>query len=435
MIRKTFETKIFDVITQNGLKPDDFEGNPLSDDVTKPWRLTLSLIKRPYFDVSCPTSFDLFKVSYSKYSPTHIVVDIPKHGYKELAENQLIAELKKWLLLEAKPAIEDAEKIINEYTSIVRSKSAIKKFIGFYNQEYNPEILFSELRGKIRIEGQAAINILKLAHRDKLIHHLPKDLVDHPEDTLLYNLYIKTRDDEYNLICITEDKLSIAIDAYLNGDDSFTLSGSKRYVNNIITFKVYTSNLEKRRFVNVVNNLKEYSKTRGGQVVKPKILSKYGDDLTDVYIGDRAYGHNNIVTKSNKIISDESHGSFVDTVRVDELTEINSENFDLKRLLQLIEELNSNYRLNNYLSVIMLCRTILNHVPPIFGHEKFEQVAANQAISKKKIFQNLQTNLKNIADINLHQQIRSKETLPNRTQIDFKQQMDVLLEEIIHILG
>ena len=48
--------------------------------------------------------------------------------------------------------------------------------------------------------------------------------------------------------------------------------------------------------------------------------------------------------------------------------------------------------------------------------------------------QNLNSSLKNIADIYLHQTIRNSETFPNKTQIDFGKELDVLLEEIVRLL-
>ena len=42
--------------------------------------------------------------------------------------------------------------------------------------------------------------------------------------------------------------------------------------------------------------------------------------------------------------------------------------------------------------------------------------------------------LKNIANGFLHQTIRKKETLPTETQVDFRQDFDVLFEEIVRLL-
>ena len=98
-------------------------------------------------------------------------------------------------------------------------------------------------------------------------------------------------------------------------------------------------------------------------------------------------------------------------------------------------ELNINFSNGCYLAVTMLSRAILDHVPPIFGYGTFEEVANNY---KGKSFRNsmlhLQNSLRNIADSHLHLPIRKKETLPNKTQVNFSNDLDVLLAEIVRIL-
>jgi hypothetical protein len=121
--------------------------------------------------------------------------------------------------------------------------------------------------------------------------------------------------------------------------------------------------------------------------------------------------------------------------RLDELRSIESDGFDLSRLIRFCEELNSAYQNKNYLSVAMLVRAILDQVPPIFGFKAFVEVANNYGgKSLKKTLQNLQNSSRNIADAHLHEPIRSKESLPNETQIDFRNDLDVLLGEIVRIL-
>jgi hypothetical protein len=44
---------------------------------------------------------------------------------------------------------------------------------------------------------------------------------------------------------------------------------------------------------------------------------------------------------------------------------------------------------------------------------------------------NLDKSSRKIADSYLHTHIRNKETLPNKTQINFKYDLDVLLQEIV----
>jgi len=128
------------------------------------------------------------------------------------------------------------------------------------------------------------------------------------------------------------------------------------------------------------------------------------------------------------------NSDFVDPERISELSSISSNEFDFSKLIALCQELNWNYSIGNYLTVSMLSRAIIDHVPPVFGMKTFSEVANNYGgRSFKKNMLNLDKSLRNIADNYLHQIIRKKETLPNKTQIDFKNDFDVLLAEIIRI--
>jgi hypothetical protein len=84
----------------------------------------------------------------------------------------------------------------------------------------------------------------------------------------------------------------------------------------------------------------------------------------------------------------------------------------------------------------MLVRAILDHVPPIFGFKTFVEVVNNYGgKSLKKSLQNLQNSSRNFSDSYLHETVKQKESLPNETQIDFRNDLDVLLSEIVRILN
>ena len=133
---------------------------------------------------------------------------------------------------------------------------------------------------------------------------------------------------------------------------------------------------------------------------------------------------------------------YVDTNRIKELSDISNHQFDLSRLLRLCEELNIAFENSCYLSISMILRTILNHVPPIFDCNSFEEVTNNYSVSEKnkkrsfkKVMQQLNTTSKEISNIHLHQPIQKKESLPNFNQVNVMAQLDLLLCEIITILG
>jgi hypothetical protein len=126
---------------------------------------------------------------------------------------------------------------------------------------------------------------------------------------------------------------------------------------------------------------------------------------------------------------------YVSLGRISELRAICSTNWDLRKLIRFCEETNSAYQNDNFLSVAMLLRAIADHVPPIFGAPSFAQYAASCAgRSHQRSMKHLEGSLRNIADGILHQQIRQRESLPTASQVDFRQDLDVLLGEVIRVL-
>jgi Sec-independent protein translocase protein TatA len=86
----------------------------------------------------------------------------------------------------------------------------------------------------------------------------------------------------------------------------------------------------------------------------------------------------------------------------------------------------------------MLVRALIDHIPPIFGCKKFSEVANNYGGGTKsfrKQMEHLDNSLRNIADAVLHEHVRKKESLPTHTQIDFRADIDVLLQEIVRVLS
>lgn len=56
--------------------------------------------------------------------------------------------------------------------------------------------------------------------------------------------------------------------------------------------------------------------------------------------------------------------------------------FNMAKLIALAEELNDNYGRDNAYSCVSLIRNIIDHLPPIFGMERFSQVVDNYAWSR-----------------------------------------------------
>lgn len=129
-------------------------------------------------------------------------------------------------------------------------------------------------------------------------------------------------------------------------------------------------------------------------------------------------------------------GGYVSGERLGELRKIQSRDFDLTRLIRLIEELNVAYAESCWMSVAMLVRAIVDHVPPIFSKKSFGEVANDPQKPKsfREAMEHLQKSLRKVADHNLHVQIRNKEVLPNENQVDFRSPLDLLLAEIVRVL-
>jgi hypothetical protein len=128
---------------------------------------------------------------------------------------------------------------------------------------------------------------------------------------------------------------------------------------------------------------------------------------------------------------------FVDTARLDQVRAIRPLQFDLARLLRLCEELNLSYANGAFMAVAALTRAVIDHVPPIFNCKSFGEVANNYSGSKsfRESMQHLENSARTIGDAHLHVQIRRKEVLPTATQVNFANDLDVLLGEIILILS
>ena len=128
-------------------------------------------------------------------------------------------------------------------------------------------------------------------------------------------------------------------------------------------------------------------------------------------------------------------GDYVHQSRINELAAIDSKKFDLIKLIQFCNELNSSRRDGNLFSIIILCRAIIDHVSPIFGVKTFNEVANNYAGTKsfKESMERLNNSSRQIADQHLHTQIRSSEVLPNITQVDFSNDLDLLLSEVVRL--
>lgn len=126
-----------------------------------------------------------------------------------------------------------------------------------------------------------------------------------------------------------------------------------------------------------------------------------------------------------------NNGLFVDSAIISQLGSARCE-FDLTKLIGFCDELNDSYRRGNYLACALLIRAVMNHVPPIFGVQTFEQVVASSGRSVKALLGRLQDESRPIADLHTHILIRARESLPTKHQIEpYKAMFEILLHEIL----
>jgi hypothetical protein len=131
---------------------------------------------------------------------------------------------------------------------------------------------------------------------------------------------------------------------------------------------------------------------------------------------------------------------YVAPSRIAELQALKAPTWDPARLVRMLQELNMAHANGMDIATAMLLRGITDHVPPIFGKTSFADVAAQHAAGSTKgqsfkgSMKHLTDSMKHIADGLLHAHIRTKESLPSATQVDFRQSLDVLLAEAVRLL-
>jgi len=246
-----------------------------------------------------------------------------------------------------------------------------------------------------------------------------------------YNIYLKTQISIKNILDISEDKLMRIVENYNIGRKYFKINNEHYLLDGFKELQIFTFKNEIYTKENINKICKEqdlYEKDLlRGIYIPPRILSKFGENITDKFIkGDFGYLSKQ---KENMKVND----VYVAKERIQEIKQINNSKFDFTKLVKILEELNIAYSNNMIYTIAILVRAIKDHIPPVFEKDKFEEVANGQKTSIKGNFMKLQKSLKNIADGFMHIHIRKKENLPNMTQVDFKNDLDVLLQEIARI--
>lgn len=246
-----------------------------------------------------------------------------------------------------------------------------------------------------------------------------------------YNVYYKA-DFRHSILNLDEESLHVVISAYKEGKENFTIGGEKFHWRRLSLLKIFT-NSKKINNDALISLAKQYDSWHinlgGTGYISEKFLSQLGEDVTKKYIGNTSFGEVQNTPKQAVI------DAYINKERIEEIRNLSSK-FDLSKLVRLCEELNSNYEDGNYYSVAMLGRAIIDHIPPIFNLNNFNEVSNNYGSkSIRGNLKHLNESMRNISDGILHSHIRAKESLPNSNQVKFSQDLDVLLSEIINVLA
>jgi hypothetical protein len=97
-------------------------------------------------------------------------------------------------------------------------------------------------------------------------------------------------------------------------------------------------------------------------------------------------------------------GEFISESRINELKLIQNTSFDLYRLIKICEEINFALKDECFLTIAILTRALIDHIPPIFGMSSFNEVTNNYKSTKsfKDSINNLNNSTRKIADSFLH---------------------------------
>lgn len=142
-----------------------------------------------------------------------------------------------------------------------------------------------------------------------------------------------------------------------------------------------------------------------------------------------------IEVENEKKIETKHTNNYIDKKTLIRIVSIKNNDFDLSRLIELLKELDDNFSLENYYSCSMILRSVLDHIPPIFGKTNFTDVCSQYGSkSFKDIMTPLNETARKIGDNYLHTQVDKKVLKISKTQVGFQANIDVLLNEIANIL-
>lgn len=246
-----------------------------------------------------------------------------------------------------------------------------------------------------------------------------------------YNIYIKTFAQSQNIVDMNEYATKQIINKIKQGEEFATIGGAKYFIKDPYEIRIFEYELTKipvRGFMAELRRKGGVTDVYGS--ILPEEFKALGKEVTNNFVSDLEF--DDIPKRSLNT------GDYVDQARIKELKALKPSNFDLKKLIALCNELNVAHREELILTKALLVRTICNHVPPLFGYQKFSEVANNytskgNSKSFKELMQKLEETSRKVADSIAHSIATAKESLPTNTQVNFSQELDFLLQEVCKI--
>lgn len=142
---------------------------------------------------------------------------------------------------------------------------------------------------------------------------------------MIYNLLISKWDTKYNVFGLDSQDLQIAVTAFLQGSNSFTIAGEKYYINRINSFKIFT--YEEEDIYNsknyYLNNIHYHKRTMHNKYLPIETLQIMGKDVTSDFIGNKEYGADSIIESNPNFASNNEEKNDLSEInrRLDEVIE------------------------------------------------------------------------------------------------------------------
>ncbi|MEV6999300.1 hypothetical protein AB0N62_16645 [Streptomyces sp. NPDC093982] len=131
-------------------------------------------------------------------------------------------------------------------------------------------------------------------------------------------------------------------------------------------------------------------------------------------------------------------GPYIDPALLDDLEKAaQTSSWKLHKLIALCRELNENYAAGNPYSSAAMIRAILDHIPPVFGHQDFKQVAAQHPFAMQRTDKAHAQRLaafKDIAHDGLHRPISTAVPAIGMDDLEAPARLNAILHEVARLL-